>query len=188
MEFDRLRAEGTPPIQMMGDEKSQMSILVEIKKMDADLDRIIGDYAPQHEIPDDLEERRKIGLPKEYCRRAKVDIPRDFDRKLDYRPPKESDKIDLNVEMHPVIEELKKQVEALEQRSGEKKGASAKNTESKKEQKKRPKTTQFSAGVLRSVRRNRERSWCKFEVKYVGHGCFEWVAFGAHFVAVEQKH
>ena len=53
----------------MGVRETQMNLFMELKKMNEDLDEIIGDYIPQHEIPDDAGARQKMGLPFEYCAR-----------------------------------------------------------------------------------------------------------------------
>jgi len=64
-------------INMVGDNDTIMNMLLELKNMEENLDTIIREYVPKHEIPDDPEELRKMGLL-EY---SYVDIPLDYKRK-----------------------------------------------------------------------------------------------------------
>lgn len=109
-------------IKMMGARETQMNIHLELNKMDEDLRKIIREFIPKHEIPEDLEERRKMGLPDEYCQiRRRYAITRDFDRKLDQRPEKRSDETEVIFADSPFIEDLKREIEELKRQTGKNK-------------------------------------------------------------------
>lgn len=98
-------------INMIGDRDTEMNILLEVKKLEENLNEIIKEYLPKHEIPEDPEELRKIGLG-EY---SYVDIPLDYERKDLYTPahPTSSETEsegffrDLNDRVHELLNEIK---------------------------------------------------------------------------------
>jgi hypothetical protein len=105
----------------MGDRQTQMNLIIELKKMNEDLDEIIGEFIPKHEIPEDLKARRKMGLPDEYCQKEKYAITRDFDRKLDQMPEKKGDEADVIFTDDSVIENMKRKLEELRRKTGKNK-------------------------------------------------------------------
>ena len=105
----------------MGDRQTQMNLIIELKKMKEDIDEIIGEFIPKHEIPEDLETRRKMDLPDEYCQKEKYAITRDFDRKLDQMPEKKVDETDANFADDSIIENLMREFEELKRQTGKNK-------------------------------------------------------------------
>jgi len=91
-------------INMVGDNDTIMNMLLELKNMEENLDTIIREYVPKHEIPDDQEELRKMGLA-EY---SYVDIPLDYKRKGFETPPHHAD-----TEFEGVREDLPTNIEKL---------------------------------------------------------------------------
>jgi len=67
-------------IGVMGDPDTEMKMLLELKNLESHLDELIKKYVPDHHIPDDFEERRKMGLPERYCGCERIAISKDFDR------------------------------------------------------------------------------------------------------------
>lgn len=67
-------------IDVMGNEDTEMKMLLELKKLESDLDELIKKDVPDHNIPDDFEKRRKMGLPERYCGWERMAISKDFDR------------------------------------------------------------------------------------------------------------
>jgi hypothetical protein len=112
----------------MGDKDAQMNILLELKKMEGDLDSIIGDYVPKHEIPDDPEARRRMGFPERYWRRKFV-IPRSFDRRLNRTLKDENKQTSFEHDQAPNFDSLKKELEEFEEESRKRKAE--KETEKK---------------------------------------------------------
>ena len=100
-------------INMVGDNDTIMNMLLELKNMEEKLDAIIREYVPKHEIPEDPEELRKMGLA-EY---SYVDIPLDYKRDDSYIPPSSTEakvkgfgeNLPKNMkELKNMIDELKK--------------------------------------------------------------------------------
>jgi len=69
-------------INILGDNNTIMNMILELNNVEERLDAIIREYVPKHEIPEDPEELRKMGLA-EY---SYVDIPLDYKRK-GFEPP-----------------------------------------------------------------------------------------------------
>jgi hypothetical protein len=53
-------------LELIEDEEKEISIFLELRQMWAHLDEMMKKYVPKHEIPDDLETRRKMNLPERY--------------------------------------------------------------------------------------------------------------------------
>jgi len=98
-------------IGIMNDRTTEMNMLVELKKLDKDLNELIRKYVPQHDLPEDPEELRKIGLG-DY---SYVDIPLDYKRKgfesLYHTLETEFD--DSDDALSKDLRELKKKVEEM---------------------------------------------------------------------------
>jgi len=124
-------------INMVGDNDTIMNMLLELKNMEEKLDAIIREYVPKHEIPEDPEELRKMGLA-EY---SYVDIPLDYKRK-GFEPPAHH----AETEFEGFGEDLPKDFKGLKNRIDEimKKGDSEKE-KPKEKQKDDVKTTFFSS-------------------------------------------
>jgi hypothetical protein len=54
-------------IKVLGSWNTQANAYLELQRMQQDLYGIIEKYIPDHQIPDDPQEREAMGLPQEYC-------------------------------------------------------------------------------------------------------------------------
>jgi len=110
-------------IGIMGSQDTEMNMLLELKTLEEDLDNIIKEYIPKHEIPEDPEELRKMGL-KEY---SYVDIPLTYKRKgLEPQPfnPEtefEGSYDDLSKRLREIQDEIKKEQEEVHSENEEQK-------------------------------------------------------------------
>ena len=103
-------------IDYIDDRKTEMNMLLELNKAEEEVNRAIKKNIPKYEIPEDEEERRKMGLPEEYCKKERYEriaIPRDFDRGFNRPPDIKHDEIDAIFDEDPAIQEMKRQVEEL---------------------------------------------------------------------------
>ncbi len=116
-------------IEMIGDRDNEMNILLEVKKLEENLNEIIKVYVPKHEIPEDTEELRKMGLG-EY---SYVDIPLDYKRDDSYIPPDpSSSETENDVLIQERIKEVKEGID--EMREKEKEGLSEREKPKDKEE------------------------------------------------------
>ena len=53
-------------IGIMNDETVEMNMFLDLKRLNEDLDKMIKEYVPKYDIPDDPEARKEMGLPHEY--------------------------------------------------------------------------------------------------------------------------
>jgi len=114
-------------INMLSDNNTIMNMILELKNVEERLHAIIREYVPKHEIPDDPEELRKMGLL-EY---SYVDIPLDYKRKGFESPPHHAD-----TESEGLGEDLPKNIKGLQNRIDEmmKKGDSEKEKPKEKQE------------------------------------------------------
>jgi len=124
-------------IKLMDDPDTEMNMLLELKNMEENLDKIIRENVPKHEIPEDPEQLCKMGL-EDY---AYADIPLDYKRK-GFEPPAHH----AETEFEGFGEDLPKDFKGLKNRIDEimKKGDSEKE-KPKEKQKDDVKTTFFSS-------------------------------------------
>jgi len=102
-------------------------MLLELNNVEENLDTIIREYVPKHELPDDPEELRKMGLT-EY---SYVDIPLDYKRK-GFEPPAHH----TETESEGLGEDLPKDIKGLKNRIDKimKKGDSEKEKPKEKQE------------------------------------------------------
>jgi len=124
-------------INMIGDIDTVRNMILELNNVEENLDTIIREHVPKHEIPDDPEELRKMGLA-EY---SYVDIPLDYKRKGFETPPHHAE-----TESEGLGEDLPKNIKGLKNMIDEimKKGDSEKE-KPKEKQEDDVKTTFFSS-------------------------------------------
>jgi hypothetical protein len=77
-------------VKSLRDPQTEMNMILELNRLQQSLNLLITKYVPRHDIPDDPEARRKMGLPEEYVS-ERVDIPADYKRKLDFKPVTDGD-------------------------------------------------------------------------------------------------
>jgi len=80
-EMDKLYDE----IESLRDLRTEINMYLELKRLQESLRVLITKCVPWHDVPDDPEARRKMGLPEQYLAEW-VDIPADYKRKLDSEP------------------------------------------------------------------------------------------------------
>lgn len=112
-------------INMVGDNDTIMNMILELNNVEENLDTIIREHVPKHEIPEDPKELRKMGLA-EY---SYVDIPLDYKRKGFETPAHHADTefkgfgedITKNIkELQNMIDEIKKKGDSEKEKPKEK--------------------------------------------------------------------
>jgi hypothetical protein len=104
-------------IYLLDDAKTEMNMVLELKRKESELGDLIKKYVPDHNIPDDFEERRKMGLPDRYCGYERIAISRDMDRGFNNVPKKDHDEV-RSLEESPAIVDLRRKLEETERRCG----------------------------------------------------------------------
>jgi len=105
-------------IDRIDDRKTEMNMLLELNKAEEEVNRAIKKNIPKYEIPEDEEERRKMGLPEGYCEKQRITISRDTDRGFNRPPDIKHDEIISLLDENPGIQEMKRQVEELKLKRG----------------------------------------------------------------------
>jgi hypothetical protein len=102
----------------------EMKLWLEFKDRYFELNEFIKKIMPDRQIPDDPEERRKMGLPERYCE-DRVDIPRDYVRnfgnnkveKIEPDPEEAKKRQDqLDTDIKDAIERTRRKIEEDEQK------------------------------------------------------------------------
>jgi hypothetical protein len=77
-------------VEYLQDLRTVMNVILELNRLQESFQALVTKWVPSHDIPDDPEQRRKMGLPERYLSDW-VDIPADYKRKLDYSPAIQGD-------------------------------------------------------------------------------------------------
>lgn len=98
-------------IRMMDDPDTEMNMLLELKSLEENLDEIIREHVPRHEIPEDPEELRKMGL-ENY---AYGDIPLTYKRRGFDTPahPTETEFEGFGEDLPENLKELQNKIEEI---------------------------------------------------------------------------